>query len=196
MPLSKFISLLTFEARWFSKLNILQDQYEGKMPVPTKQMMDERHHAMKEDFPLDLHWQFDEMASRNEDDSRELLVTNCWFLGESESQKMWQEYGCGADAVAIKSKVRKLFHNLSVPHDKHATNMGRVKYIEHDKYLMSAYEANQGIELAFLKDAKTYQHEKELRIVTLNTQTKYCVKPDGEPYGGSEVQGKKRKKFE
>jgi len=80
MPFSKFISLLTFQALWFSKLNILQDQFEGMMPVPTKKTMNERHQAMKKNFPPEQHWQFDEMASRNEEDSRELLVVNCWFL--------------------------------------------------------------------------------------------------------------------
>lgn len=196
MPFSKFISLLTFQALWFSKLNILQDQFEGMMPVPTKKMMNERHQAMKKNFSPELHWQFNEMASRNEEDSRELLVVNCWFLSETESSRMWREYGGGNDAVAIKSTVRQLLHNVGVPHDKHATHMGRVKYVDHRNHIMSAYEANQGIERAFLKDAEKYQHEKELRIATLNIKTRYCIKPDGEPYNESEVQGKNMNNFD
>jgi len=31
----KFISLLAYGALWFSKLNILQDKYEGTMPAMT-----------------------------------------------------------------------------------------------------------------------------------------------------------------
>lgn len=196
MPISKFVSLLTFQALWFSKLNILQDQFEGKMPAPTKTMMNELHHEMKKNFPAEQHWQFDEMTSRNEEDSRELLVVSCWFLCETESSRMWEEYGVSDDAVAIKSTVKKLRENIGVPQDSHATHMGRVKYIDHQNHIMSAYEASQGIERCFLKDEKKYGHEKELRIATLNTKTRYCVKPDGEPYKESEVLGKNMNNFD
>jgi hypothetical protein len=196
MPLSKFISLLTFQALWFSKLNILQDQFEGMMPAPTKEMMKKRYQEMKKNFPAVQHWQFDEMASRNEQDSRQLLVVSCWFLGESESSRMWKEYGGENDAVAIRSTVRQLLENIGVSKDPNATHMGRVKYIDHSTHMMSSYEANQGIERAFLKDLEKYGHEKELRIVTLNVRTRYCVKPDGEPYKELEVQGKDMNNFD
>lgn len=195
MPFSKFVSLLTFQALWFSKLNILQDQFEGMMPEPTKEMMTKRYQKMKKNFPVEQHWQFDEMASRNEQDSRELLVVSCWFLGEVESPRMWKEYGGENDAVAIKSTVRQLLENVGVPQDPHATHIGRVKYIDHSNHMMSAYEASQGIERAFLKDAEKC-HENELRIATLNVKTKYCVKPDGEPYKESEVLGKDMNNFD
>ena len=39
MPFSKFISLLVYQAIWFSKLNILQDQFEGMMPEVTKKIL-------------------------------------------------------------------------------------------------------------------------------------------------------------
>lgn len=196
MPLSKFISMLTFQALWFSKLNMLQDQFEGMMPEPTKEIMKKRHQEMKKNFPAELHWQFDEMASCNEQDSRELLVVSCWFLSEAESLRMWKEYGGENDAVAIKSTVRKLIENVGVPEDPHATHIGRVKYVHHSNHMMSAYKANQGIERAFLKDAEKFHHEKELRIATLNVKTRHCVKPDGEPYKESEVQGKNMNNFD
>ena len=196
IPLSKFISVLTFQALWFPKLNILQDQFERIMPEPTREMMNQRHQAMKKSFPAELHWQFDEMASRNEQDSRELWVMNCWFLCEAKSSRMWEEYGGENDAVAIRSTVRQLLANIGVPQDSHAAHIGRLKYIDHSNHMMSAYEANQGIERAFLKDEEKYSHEKELRIATLNVKTRYCVKPDGEPYKESEVQGKNMNNYD
>ena len=196
VPFSKFISMLTYQAIWFPKLNILQDQYEGMMPKVTKDMMDTKFHEMKKNFPSDMHLQFDQMASRNEEDSRELLLVNCWFLDESESERMWDEYGKNNDAVAIQSTVRQLHKNIGVPHDYHATHMGRVEYEDHEKYLMTAYEANQGYERAFIKDVSKFSHEQELRIITLNTKTRYCVKPTGEPYSEDEVQGKDMNNFD
>jgi hypothetical protein len=196
MPFTKFISMLTFQAIWFPKLNILQDQFEGTMPAATKTMMESEYQDMKINFPPETHWQFDQMASKNEDDSRELLLVSCWFLDDIESDKMWQEYGNGNEAVAIQSTVRQLFQNIGVPHDKHATHMGRVKYVDHENFMMSSYEANQGHERAFVKDATKFSHEQELRIITLNTKTPYCVKPSGEPYTAIEVQGKNMNNFD
>lgn len=196
LPFSKFVSLLVYQAIWFSKLNILQDQFEGMMPEATKEMMQAHHQELKKDFAPQYHSQFDEMASRNEQDSRELLVVSCWFLGESESESMWLEYGGINEAVAIKSTVKQLIENVGVPHDKHATHIGRVTYVDHKTHMMTEYHANQGHERAFLKDAEQFQHEKELRIVTMNLKSQYCVSPEGKPYKESEVQGKNMNNYE
>jgi hypothetical protein len=196
MPFPKFISLLVYQALWFSKLNILQDQFEGMMPHATKEMMRAHHQELKKHFPQGWHSQFDEMASRNEQDARELLVVSCWFVGENESDRMWREYGGGKEAVAVKSTVKSLIENIGVPHDEHRTHIGRVNYIDHESHLMTKYQANQGHERAFLKDAERYGHERELRVVTLNIKTRNCVSPEGKRYEEGEVQGKNMNNFE
>lgn len=195
MPFSKFVSLLVYQAIWFPKLNILQDQFEGMMPEATKEMMQSHNHELKKGFAPEHHWQFDEMASRNEQDSRELLVVNCWFLGESESEKMWDRYGGNNEAVAIKSTVKQLIENIGVQHDKH-THIGRVSYVDYKAHKMTIYDASQGCERAFLKDTEQFQDEKEIRIVTMNFKSKYCVSPEGKPYKESEIQGKHMNNFE
>ncbi len=196
MPFPKLVSLLVYQSIWFSKLNILQDQFEGMMPEATKEMMHAHHQDLKKGFAPEYHLQFDEMASRNEQDSRELLVVSCWFLGESESERMWRAYGGNNQSVAIKSTIKKLIENICVPHDKNVTHIGRVAYIDHKTHMMTKYHANQGHERAFLKDAGQFKHEQELRIVTLNVKTKYCASPEGKPYEESEVQGKNMNNFE
>ncbi len=189
MPFSKFVSLLVYQAIWFSKLSILQDQFEGMMPAATKEMMQAHDHELKKDFAPEHHWQFDEMASRNEQDSRDLLVVNCWFLGESESEEMWDRDGGNNEAVAIKSTVKQLIENIGVYHDKY-THIGKVSYVDYQTHKMTIYQASQGCERAFLKDVKQFQDENEIRIVTMNFKTKYCVSPEGTPYKESDIQGK------
>lgn len=83
----KLINMLAYSAIWFPKLNILQDQFEGTMPLVVKQKMNTDHQKFKKHFPQELHNQFDTMDSRNEEDSRELLIVNCWFLGDADSKK-------------------------------------------------------------------------------------------------------------
>jgi hypothetical protein len=194
MPFSKYISLLTYQALWFSKLKILEDKFEGMMPPPTKKSMQSKFDDWKKVIPPNLHCQLDQMAPRNEQDSRELLVVSCWFLDESESERMWNEYGGGSESVAIRSTIGKLISAIA-PHYEDETHIGRVKYVDFNSYSMDGYKANQGVKRAFIKDNK-YQHESELRIVTKNRKSTFCVRPNGKLYTESDIQGKNMNNFE
>jgi hypothetical protein len=194
-PFSKFISMLTYQALWFSKLNILQDQYEGMMPLVTKEMMTREHQKYKEFIDPAHHWQFDAMAGRNEQDGRELIVANCWFFGETESERMWKEYVGTPEGVAIKSTPKRLSENVLMLGDNNMNHMGRVRYVDHATHQMIPYEANQAIERAFIKD-KQFEHEQELRLATMSLKRGYCVRMDGVPYTKEEVEGKNMNNFE
>lgn len=197
MPFPKFISLLTYQALWFSKLNILQDTYEGMIPAKVKQQMHESNQGFKAQFDTpEFHSQIDAWLDTNEEDSRELLVASCWFLGEIDSERMWREYGGSNEAVAIKSTVGRLAQYVLVPRDEHVSHLGLVSYVDHDNHEMSAYEAHQGHERAFLKDKQKFAHEQEIRIVTLNIKTTRCANMEGRPYTDEEVAGKNMNNFE
>jgi hypothetical protein len=197
MPFPKFISLLTYQALWFSKLNILQDTYEGLIPASLKRQMHEDNQRFKAQFDTpEFHTQIDKWLDKNEQDSRELLVVSCWFLGESDSERMWREYGGSNEAIAIKSTVGRLARYVLVPRDEHVSHLGLVSYVDHDTHEMSAYEAHQGHERAFLKDKERFAHEEEIRIVTLNVKTTSCASMEGKPYTAEEVVGKNMNNFE
>ena len=78
MPFAKFISLMTYQALWFSKLNILQDTYEAMIPAKVKRRMHEDNQRFKAQFDTpEFHSQIDAWLDKNEEDSRELLVASC-----------------------------------------------------------------------------------------------------------------------
>jgi hypothetical protein len=200
MPFSKFISLITYQALWFSKLKILEDEFEGKMPTQTRLAMNHDHQKYKTIFSEEyLHKQLDEMASKNEEDGRELIVANSWFFGENESERMWREYVCTHDKIptteglAIKSTPRILLKNVFMLGDDH---MGKVRYVDFKTHKMTRYEANQAIERAFLKDSTQFNHEQELRLATMFFKRPYCVRMDGKPYTTEEVEGVNMNNFE
>ncbi|MFH1672088.1 MAG: hypothetical protein ABIF87_01475 [Pseudomonadota bacterium] len=196
MSFAKFISFMTYQALWFSKLNILQDTYEGMIPAKVKRHMHENNQRFKPQFNTpEFHKQIDSWLDKNEGDSRELLVVSCWFLGESESERMWREYGGSNEAIAIKSTVGRLARYVLVPRDEHVSHLGLVSYVDHDNHEMSAYDAHQGHERAFLKDNR-FAHEQEIRIVTLNIKTTSCASMEGKPYTEEEVAGKNMNNFE
>ena len=196
MAFYEFISLLTYQAVWFSNLKILKDTYEGMIPANLKRQLHERNQRFKAQFDTpEFHKQIDAWLDNNEEDSRELLVVSCWFLGEKDSEQMWRDHGASDEAVAIKSTVGRLARHVLVPRDEHVSHLGLVSYVDHDNHEMTAYDTRQGCERAFLK-AKRFAHEQEIRIVTLNIKTTDCVSMEGRPYTAEEVAGKNMNNFE
>lgn len=189
----KFINLLSFSAIWFSKLRILQDEYEGKTPSITKKKILEEHQKWKDVFPPDLHNQIDMMHDGNEDSGRELTMVSCWFLGEPNSSKMWQTYSDNS-GVAIHSTIGKLTQHIAL--EPKISHIGKVKYVDMESYEMSNYEAHQACQRAFLKDKKKYAEEKEIRIATMSLKHPDCLKMNGSRYSVEEVSGKNMNNFE
>ena len=75
---SKFMSVLTYNAIWFAKLNILQDKFEGTMPPATNRVVQASHQQWKEVFRSpEFQRQIDNWSDDNIQNGRELLVVNC-----------------------------------------------------------------------------------------------------------------------
>ena len=104
----KFISLLVTQALWFSKLSILEDTQEGTIPELTRAQMKSQDRDIEEWFPDERRkQQVRRFVEANEEDGRELIIANCWFIGEHESQQ------CGIPMSEIK-KVWPLGAPLNV----------------------------------------------------------------------------------
>jgi hypothetical protein len=193
LTFSKFISLVTYRALWFSKLNILVDQYEGAMPARTAAKMHAEHQKWKENFHPSLHSQFDQMNQRNVEDGRELTVVNCWFLGDHEEARMWEDYAKDDEGVAIVSTVRMLAQSVHCIED--FTQIGKVRYVDLADHTMSHHEASQAQERAFLKSL-AFQHEQEIRIATMSVKGPMCVGNDGVPLSPEQYAGAKMNNFD
>jgi hypothetical protein len=145
------------------------------------------------DFP-DANQQINNWPNKNVEDGRELTLANCWFLGLDESQIMWDEYvGHLTDGVAVKSTIRRLTHSIAAWPEM--TQIGKVKYVDFSKYEMDQYKAHQACERAFIKDMK-YQHEREIKICTMNFKHPYCVNIQGCILTQEECSGKNMNNFD
>ncbi len=175
---AKFFSLISQRAVWFSRLGALQDQFEGRMPPPTKRRLQAENRKWEKTFP---HWehgqQLREAAGRNERDGRDLLAVNCWFADRRESAEMWQTYVGSTEGVAIESSCELLVENLA--HQEYG-RIGIVRYVDFEQEDMGLHLGNQAIERAFLKRPE-FSGERELRIATMNLVAPGCLNPDGTP---------------
>jgi len=111
---SRFFSLISQDAVWFSRLGALEDQFEGRMLDPTKRRLQSESRRWEKTFPHPEHRrQLREVADRNERDGRDMLAVNCWFADRTESVEMWQTYVGSAEGVAIESSCELLVRNLA-----------------------------------------------------------------------------------
>lgn len=173
----KFISLLELEAMWFSRLGALQDKFEGKLPNKARECSIARHRKYAEQLAAypELVTRIQTMADRNEADGRKMFAVNCWFLGELETEKMWNDYGEEGNGVAIRSTVEQLsisFHKLGGLNQMSVID--RVKYVDFESHDMDEKEAINIDKVAFLK-TKNKINEQEVRIITPNV----CFNSDG-----------------
>jgi hypothetical protein len=175
---SKFFSLISQRAVWFSRLGALEDQFEGRIPSPTKRRLQSENRRWEKTFHHPEHRrQLREAADRNERDGRDLLAVSCWFADGTESLQMWQAYVGSAEGVAIESSCELLVRNLV--HQEYA-RIGLVRYVDFEQEDMGLYLGNQAIERAFLK-RPAFSGERELRIATMNLVAPSCLNPDGTP---------------
>jgi hypothetical protein len=189
----KYISLLTYGALWFSKLNVLIDKFEGTMPIRADTEMLAEHQKLKTVVDPALHEQIDNMNRKNVEDGRELIVANCWFVSEQESEGMWAEYADGSEGIAIKSTIRSLSHFVFC--DPRFSKIGKVQYVDLNNHVMTLYDANQAQERAFLKRLEL-SHEHELRIVTMSLKGSMCINMDGTAMKHEDYEGAKMNNFE
>ena len=174
----KFHSLVSHRAVWFSRLGGLDDEFEGRMPTPTKHGLQAEHRKWESTFPVAEYGpQIREAADRNEQDGCAVLAVNCWFADAAESEQMWQRYGGSPKGVAIQSSCDRLVRGMA--HQEYA-QIGLVRYVDFDQEDMGPYLGNQAMERAFLKRPE-FRAERELRIATMNLVAPGCLNPDGTP---------------
>jgi len=183
MPLVRFLPLLELEAMWFSRLGALQDKYECTNPKGPRaflmQIAKENPDFTKAKTPLG--GSFDELLAmtdngRSGDGGRKMFLVNCWFIGRTETQKMWRDYGDGGKGIAIRSTVKRLATSFQVADP--ISLVGKVNYVDFETHDLGARGEDQAL-VSLLKDKNKFADENEARILTLNTFHEGTLLPDG-----------------
>jgi hypothetical protein len=188
MPLERFLSLLEFEAMWFSRLDALQDKYECTDPKGARGKILELVESRGADAEETPFGSWAQLLARMEqgrcgDDGRKGFAVNCWFIGKMETEKMWSEYGDRGTGVAIRSTVSRLATVFQITGDyANVSFVGRVNYVDYKSHSLGEL-ANDVARLALIK-GQAYAEENEVRILTLCSYHSGCLYPDGSQAGG------------
>ncbi|HMI08503.1 MAG TPA: hypothetical protein VK528_13220 [Flavobacterium sp.] len=148
LDLSKFVDLLLYRKLFMSRSDKFEDQYEGTFSEPTFEEI-RKLSADNPDF-LDYY------KTR-----RKNVVVSSWHINEYESFAMWQIFTQKSEGLAIQSTLKRLQQSLDVEkiYEQH---IGAVNYIDYKK----EYIPFDNSFFPFLFKRKSFQYEREIRIIT------------------------------
>lgn len=168
MNFSKFVSLLQSHALHFTRVDQLQDTFEGSQSLPNL-----REPPRLEDF----HYLGDASKLTEEQRrsiaylleaphplDRQVVAVNCWQMNDYESTAMWQSYVSAGEGLAIQSTLGSLKRAFEPTTEN--VLIAPVAYIDH-----AIDRIPRGNFLhAFLRKRKNFEHERELRALLLMPQ--------------------------
>jgi hypothetical protein len=162
MDFAKFVSLLERKALFFTRIDRLEDKFEGSFSKP---LLDSSgsNEAVK-GFTEEQLEQWLEQKRRQDSKFNKLLrrwtVVNCWCMSECESAAMWKLYLKSEEGVAIQSTFRRLADCFN-DYKENDVWIGVLNYIDYGKDVIPVGNSLY----PFIYKRKSFEHEKEIRAV-------------------------------
>ena len=160
---TKFVSLIDKQALFFAQVDSLDDKFEGSLakhiiePSLEDKATDEEQKKLEK--LRERHAEFTKSF-------RKRTFVNCWHMNEYESAAMWKLYLKSEEGVAIQSTYRRLADSFNKD-DIVEVFIGTINYIDYEKERIPIQNALY----PFLYKRKSFEHEKELRVIILDTPT-------------------------
>jgi len=157
LDLPKFLSLLYKRSIFFTRLDKLEDRYEGVSSNASRELM--------------LEWYRDGAANDDEANQRlveylnfekqykTLVCINCWNKNQDESAALWKIYSDFGKGIMIKSSISSVEKALNTCAED--VRISEVKYINHEKDFSPAGNSY----FAFIHKNKSYSYEEEIRLI-------------------------------
>jgi hypothetical protein len=155
--LSKFLDLLMSQKLFMSRSDKFEDQYEGTFSEPTF----EEIRKLSIDNPDFLNYY---------KSHREKVAISSWHINEYESFAMWQIFTQNSEGLAIQSTIGRL-QNALQPETNFDQHIGEVNYIDYKK----EYIPFDDMFFPFLFKRKSFQYEREVRIITDTGENKITL---------------------
>jgi len=170
MDFTKFVSMLSKEALYFCRADLLGDPFEGSVP---KMNVQARKEFAKENNLSDEEF---ETIAKFLKWSRQWTFVNCWHMNEVESAAMWKLYSKSDEAIAIRSTFGRLDDCVGGKF-----RIGIVKYVDYDKEIIP----DDNLLYPYLHKRLSFLHENELRALMQDIPTKgnnvdYSAQPNEE----------------
>lgn len=152
MDFTKFVSLLHSSALHFTRVDKLEDPFEGSFPRVNVRLRSKRFKGNMPPKDIKLLSEFYKQFVKH-------TFVSCWHLSKYQSAAMWKLYLQSNEGIAIRSTFGKLKESLKKYKD-HDVYIGKVNYIRYTKDLIP-----EGSLFLYFHKRMSFEHEKELRAV-------------------------------
>jgi len=149
---TKFVTMLKDKALYFSRVDLLEDKFEGWLPPGSFDSWFPPGPEITNEFSSTVATA---LRNANRTDRQNIFV-NCWHANEHESEAMWRLY---SDEIAIRSTFGRL--KASFAGASQLVVAGKVSYIDHDA---ERFTFMSHLRPSLLK-RKNFSHENEVRAI-------------------------------
>ncbi|MFW2535188.1 hypothetical protein [Legionella sp. 28fT52] len=155
MSLPKFISLLSMQKIFLSRVSLFKDSFEGSVTKATRELRP----LVYKDIPNELINQL----SAGYKNATNYTYANCWHMNSTESEAMWSNYSSIDGAIAIQSTYKNLANSLNTDSIDEKCYIGKVTYVDETQLVPDG-----NLLARFMYKKKAFEHEKEVRLITLD----------------------------
>lgn len=189
MDLSKFLSLLEDSSLFFTRIDHFQDAFEGSLGSKHNEEAWRKNEIKKREIFLtienkekglemdqaEIHTQAEGNFAnfrRRLNNWRTMHYVSCWHLSDTKSEAMWNLYTRDSkQGIAIQTNFERLYQALpAIPQ----VEFGMVNYIDYNKYNNGVSKEQFDIFDAVWYKRKSFEHEKEFRIVITDDRCPAC----------------------
>lgn len=160
MDFVKFVSLLETQSLFFARADKLGDPFEGAPPKLNADMRAIESIELRKQLSDDEASKIVEMIASSDRSFRSFTLVNCWHESDYESAAMWKLYSREYDGIAVKTNFKSLARSFTCSEE---VFIGKVEYVDYDK----AYIQERNYLAPFLYKRHSFEHEKEVRAITL-----------------------------
>ena len=170
---TKFVDLLSTQELYFTRVDKLEDIFEGSNTIPTVENREAYFKYMVEigEMTQEGAEKTKKILDKYHEEQRQHYAVNCWHMNNYESAAMWSLYAKEDAGIAIRSTYERLKNAFN--ESPIVLHIGKINYVDFFKDLTS-----WGIGfIPILLKGKSFEHEKELRAVIWSWEEqnkKYC----------------------
>jgi hypothetical protein len=172
MDFTKFMWLIDQSALYFARTDTFLDKWEGAYPKQNSIT----HLGLYKDNGQD---RIINLRKR----SGTFYYISCWHLSEYESAAMWDLYKKADVGIGVQSTYQRLRDSIKDDFLTDPMHFTKVKYIDYENERFEGPIPELGALEPLFHKRKSYEHEKELRIITSNLLSddskKYVDSPRG-----------------
>lgn len=159
-----FLDAIKNRSLYFSPICEYDDPWEAAIPQSGLEWRHKRLLAAEKKGDSELQTEFQNILKIEAWRVKftKAVKANCWYVGDSESEAMWNLYVGSGDGVAIKSTVNRI--KSAIINSSQQIFIGKLNYID---YGAAEFNDIQWFELCFYK-RKAFSHENEMRLAFVN----------------------------